>query len=114
MGVDVNIAARVAEAAKGGEVLVSEAARSELDETDFQMRRRRRFRGKGTPQGLEHRLEALRPLRMASAGIVMPAGRIPNDDRHYCWRRVCSRSRSDSTSRFISLRAAASSAIARR
>ena len=53
LGVDVNIAARVAEAAKGGEVLVSEAARSELDETDFQMRRRRRFRGKGTPQGLE-------------------------------------------------------------
>lgn len=53
VGVDVNIAARVAEAAKGGEVLVSEAARSELDESDFQMRRKRRFRGKGTPQGLE-------------------------------------------------------------
>ena len=53
VGVDVNIAARVAEAAKGGEVLVSEAARSELDEADFRMRRRRRFRGKGTPQGLE-------------------------------------------------------------
>jgi adenylate cyclase len=53
VGVDVNIAARVAEAAKGGEVLVSEAARSELDEADFRTRRRRRFRGKGTPQGLE-------------------------------------------------------------
>ncbi|MDX6674753.1 MAG: hypothetical protein QOH11_2171 [Solirubrobacteraceae bacterium] len=53
VGVDVNIAARVAEAAKGGEVLVSEAARSELDEADFAMRRKRRFRGKGTPQGLE-------------------------------------------------------------
>jgi adenylate cyclase len=53
VGIDVNIAARVAEAAKGGEVLVSEAARSELDEADFQMRRKRRFRGKGTPQGLE-------------------------------------------------------------
>jgi adenylate cyclase len=53
VGVDVNIAARVAEAAKGGEVLVSEAARNELDEADFQMRRKRRFRGKGTPQGLE-------------------------------------------------------------
>jgi adenylate cyclase len=53
VGVDVNIAARVAEAAKGGEVLVSEAARRELDEADFRMRRKRRFRGKGTPQGLE-------------------------------------------------------------
>jgi adenylate cyclase len=53
VGVDVNIAARVAEAAKGGEVLVSQAARSELEEADFQMRRKRRFRGKGTPQGLE-------------------------------------------------------------
>jgi adenylate cyclase len=53
VGIDVNIAARVAEAAKGGEVLVSEAARSELDEADFPMRRKRRFRGKGTPQGLE-------------------------------------------------------------
>ena len=53
VGVDVNIAARVAEAAKGGEVLVSEAARSELDETAFRLRRKRRFRGKGTPQGLE-------------------------------------------------------------
>jgi len=53
VGVDVNIAARVAEAAKGGEVLVSETARSELDEADFRMRRKRRFRGKGTPQGLE-------------------------------------------------------------
>src|SRR2546421_9657 len=53
VGVDVNIAARVAEGAKGGEVLVSEAARNELDEADFRMRRKRRFRGKGTPQGLE-------------------------------------------------------------
>jgi adenylate cyclase len=53
VGVDVNIAARVAEAAKGGEVLVSEAARSELDAAAFRLRRKRRFRGKGTPQGLE-------------------------------------------------------------
>jgi adenylate cyclase len=53
VGVDVNIAARVAEAAKGGEVLVSEATQSELAESDFRMRRKRRFRGKGTPQGLE-------------------------------------------------------------
>jgi len=53
VGVDVNIAARVAEGAKGGEVLVSEAAREHLDETGLRVRRKRRFRGKGTPQGLE-------------------------------------------------------------
>ena len=53
VGVDVNIAARVAEGAKGGEVLVSQAARDHLDETGFRVRRRRRFRGKGTPQDLE-------------------------------------------------------------
>jgi adenylate cyclase len=53
LGVDVNIAARVAEAAKGGEVLVSEAAREQLDETGLRVRRKRRFKGKGTPQGLE-------------------------------------------------------------
>ena len=53
VGVDVNIAARVAEGAKGGEVLVSEATREQLDETGLRVRRKRRFRGKGTPQGLE-------------------------------------------------------------
>jgi adenylate cyclase len=53
VGVDVNVAARVADAANGGEVLASDAVRSHLDPEAFHIRRRRRFRAKGTPQGLE-------------------------------------------------------------
>jgi len=53
LGVDVNVAARVADAAKGGEVLVSEAALAALDTTAFRVRRRHFFRAKGTPRGLE-------------------------------------------------------------
>lgn len=53
VGVDVNIAARVAESAKGHEVLVSAAACEELDQQGFRLRRKRFFRAKGTPQGLE-------------------------------------------------------------
>ena len=53
VGVDVNIAARVAESAKGHEVLVSAAACEELDQQSFRLRRKRFFRAKGTPQGLE-------------------------------------------------------------
>ena len=51
--VDVNIAARVAAAAAGGEVLVSEAARAEAESDDVEYVRRWRFRAKGTPQGLK-------------------------------------------------------------
>ena len=53
VGVDVNVAARVADAAKGGEVLVSDGVRSHLDPGAFRVRRKRLFRAKGTPQGLE-------------------------------------------------------------
>ena len=52
LGVDVNIAARVCEAASGGEVLVSEAVRERLDSEAFQLKRRRGFRAKGTPKEL--------------------------------------------------------------
>lgn len=52
-GVDVNIAARMAAAAAGGEVLVSEAARAEAESDDVEYVRRWRFRAKGTPQGLK-------------------------------------------------------------
>jgi len=51
-GVDVNIAARVAAAAAGGEVLISEAARAQLDPGAFQVRRQRHFKAKGTPKDL--------------------------------------------------------------
>ncbi len=53
IGVDVNIAARVAEAAKGGEVLVSDATReASLDDAALRFRRKLIFRGKGTPTGM--------------------------------------------------------------
>jgi adenylate cyclase len=52
-GVDVNVAARVAEAAGGGEVLVSEAARERLDDDKVNLRRRWLFRAKGAPKDLK-------------------------------------------------------------
>jgi adenylate cyclase len=52
LGVDVNIAARVGECAKGGEVLVSEPAREALFEGEFGFGRKRRLRETGTPRGL--------------------------------------------------------------
>jgi adenylate cyclase len=51
LGTDVNIAARVAEAASGGEVLVSEPLCERLDRDALKLKRRR-FRAKGTPSGL--------------------------------------------------------------
>jgi adenylate cyclase len=51
LGVDVNIAARVAQSAKGGEVLVSEAARERLDTRRFALGRNRRLSAQGAPHG---------------------------------------------------------------
>jgi len=51
-GVDVNVAARVAAAAGGGEVLVSDAVRDRLDPEQISTRRRWRFKPKGAPKGL--------------------------------------------------------------
>ena len=52
LGVDVNIAARVGEAAKGGEVLVSESARQALDPGSFKFGRNRRLGATGAPRDL--------------------------------------------------------------
>ncbi|MFT4125251.1 MAG: adenylate/guanylate cyclase domain-containing protein [Gordonia sp. (in: high G+C Gram-positive bacteria)] len=52
LGVDVNIAARVAAAAKGGELLVSDVTLADLDPDRYTRRRRRRFRAKGVPREL--------------------------------------------------------------
>lgn len=52
LGVDVNVAARVAGGAKPGEILVSSAACEKLDEA-FVLKRRRRFKAKGAPRELE-------------------------------------------------------------
>jgi adenylate cyclase len=52
LGVDVNIAARVGECAKAGEVLVSEPARESLDDEELRFGRRRRLRETGAPRNL--------------------------------------------------------------
>jgi adenylate cyclase len=52
LGVDVNIAARVGESAKGGEVLVSEPACASLNDREFRFGRKRRLRETGAPKGL--------------------------------------------------------------
>ena len=52
-GVDVNVAARVAAAAGGGEVLVSDTVRERLDPSEISTRRRWRFKPKGAPKGLQ-------------------------------------------------------------
>lgn len=53
LGVDVNIAARVAQAAKGDELLVSGSVREHLDDDRFKLKRKLRFRAKGAPKDLE-------------------------------------------------------------
>lgn len=53
LGVDVNVAARVADAAAGGEVLVSGPALAAVDADRYAVRRRRGFRAKGAPKGLD-------------------------------------------------------------
>jgi adenylate cyclase len=53
LGVDVNVAARVASGAKPGEILVSGTACERLDATAFELRRKRRFKAKGAPKELE-------------------------------------------------------------
>jgi adenylate cyclase len=53
LGVDVNIAARVADAATGDQVLISAPACERLDEGEFEAKRQRRFKAKGAPKGLE-------------------------------------------------------------
>jgi adenylate cyclase len=52
LGVDVNIAARVAEAAKAGEVLVSDTACRGLEPSAFALGRPRRLRATGAPKEL--------------------------------------------------------------
>ena len=52
LGVDVNIAARIGEAAKGGEVLVSERARAAIGDSGFRFGRKRRLGATGAPRDL--------------------------------------------------------------
>jgi class 3 adenylate cyclase len=52
-GVDVNIAARLAEQASPDEVLVSDAALNHLDTEDLKVKKKRRFKVKGVPDDLQ-------------------------------------------------------------
>lgn len=52
LGVDVNVAARVAQAASAGEVLISDAVLAELGD-GVEAKRKRRFKAKGAPSELE-------------------------------------------------------------
>jgi adenylate cyclase len=53
IGVDVNIAARVAQAAKADELLVSRTVRDELDPAEYHCKRKLMFRAKGAPRDLD-------------------------------------------------------------
>ena len=53
LGVDVNIAARVADAARGDQILVSGAACEQLEDGAFDCKKLRRFKAKGAPKELE-------------------------------------------------------------
>lgn len=52
VGIDVNIAARVAQAAKGEELLISGTVRDGLDQTRYRCKRKLLFRAKGFPKDL--------------------------------------------------------------
>ena len=49
----MNVAARIAEAAGAGEVLVSGVACERIDENTITLKRKRRFKAKGAPSDLE-------------------------------------------------------------
>ncbi len=53
LGVDVNVAARVAGAARANEVLVSETARERLNTDAMRLKRKWLFRAKGAPEDLK-------------------------------------------------------------
>ena len=53
LGADVNIAARVMDAAKGGELLVTDAVVEKADCSAFELKKRRWFRAKGAPRELD-------------------------------------------------------------
>jgi adenylate cyclase len=52
LGVDVNVAARVGEAAEGDQILLSNSAAEEIDESEFKLGRSKRLRAEGAPSEL--------------------------------------------------------------
>jgi adenylate cyclase len=60
LGVDVNIAARVCDAAKGGQLLVSDTAIAQIPQDGLEFGRRKRLKAQGTPREL-HTTAVSRP-----------------------------------------------------
>jgi adenylate cyclase len=52
LGVDVNVAARVGDAAKGDQILISSTAAEGIDESEFKLGRAKRLKADGAPEGL--------------------------------------------------------------
>jgi adenylate cyclase len=69
IGVDVNVAARVGEAAKAGQVLVSDRALARLDLHGLQTGRRKRLRAHGAPRDLRVATVARRDRRTPAASV---------------------------------------------
>jgi adenylate cyclase len=59
LGIDVNVAARVGEAAKGNQILISSTAAERIDEEEFKLGRSRRLKAEGAPDGM--RVAAVSP-----------------------------------------------------
>jgi adenylate cyclase len=73
LGVDVNVAARLVDAAAAGEVLVSDALLSRVDTERIRTKRKRWFRAKGTPKGLQaFSLEPASESRRAGPAPAQP------------------------------------------
>jgi adenylate cyclase len=53
LGVDVNIAARVGDSAKAGEVVVSDTALEQLEQRNFRVSRSKRLRADGAPRDMQ-------------------------------------------------------------
>jgi adenylate cyclase len=68
LGVDVNVAARVGEAAKAGQVLVSDRALARLDLLGLRTGRRKRLRAHGAPRDLRVATVARNGRRTPAAG----------------------------------------------
>ena len=75
LGVDVNVAARVADAASGGEVLISGPTRDRLRDGAFDVRRRR-FRAKGAPKDLE--VYSVRPTSAGADALSCSSWQRPS------------------------------------
>ena len=73
LGVDVNVAARLVDAAAAGEVLASDVLLSRIDAESVRTKRKRWFRAKGTPKGLQaFSLEPAPELRRAGRARAHP------------------------------------------